>query len=61
MKAIPLLIRRHELVRAHSGITRDQVSLDDEVPAVLNRDASGYVLSRDTRITEVKQETVDDR
>jgi hypothetical protein len=39
---------------------RDQVVLDDDLPAVLNRDVSGYVLSRGTLVTEIKQETVDD-
>ncbi len=60
MKAIPLLVQRAELIRTHSRIMRDQVVLDDDLPAVLNRDVSGYVLSRGTLVTEIKQETVDD-
>jgi len=60
MKAIPLLVHRGELLQVHSRSMRDQAVLDDELPAALNRDVSGYILSRSTYVTEIKQETADD-
>jgi len=60
MKTLPILIQRAELVRAHSRATRDEVVLLDELPVVLDRDGSGHILSRGTRVTEVQRETVDD-
>jgi hypothetical protein len=61
MKSIPLLIRAAEPMRSQpAGAARDHLVLDDDLPAVLDRDASGYILARDTYVTEVDQETTDD-
>ena len=63
MKAVPLLIRDTVLGRSEPPRTEsvcDSAVAEDDLPAILDRDASGYVLPRDTLTTEVRQETHDD-
>mgnify|MGYP000051762934 FL=1 len=56
---IPLLLA---LQRESDGLTRDSdcPTMDDPLPAVVETSTGGYVLSRSTRVTEVKRETTDD-
>jgi hypothetical protein len=62
MKYLPFLIRIGE---PSGGVEvsamRDVVASPEPLPAVLEADASGYVLSRETRKTAVKPETTDDK
>jgi len=37
----------------------DVSALEEDLPIVLERDPSGFVAIRDTRLTEVNQETTD--
>jgi hypothetical protein len=39
----------------------DELTSTDALPAILERDRDGYVLTRETRITAVKPETTDDK
>jgi hypothetical protein len=43
------------------GLDGDAPASIEPLPSVLELDALGYVLSRETRITEVKPETTDDK
>lgn len=60
MPARPLIVSRAEPVDFCQSDYRDQHVLDDQAPAVLNRTKEGYVLSRQTYITDVRLETTDD-
>lgn len=60
MNAVPLLIKHAALVKPPTQESFDQYVLDDELPASVDRNLSGNVLSRVSKITEVNQETHDD-
>lgn len=65
MKATPLLIRdilgRYpKTMPVSKECIRDVAVLEDDLPAILDRNAAGHVLSRSTYVTEVKRETHDD-
>lgn len=60
MNIVPLLVNHATLVKSPTQESVDQYVFDDEMPAALDRNLSGYVLSRVSKITEVKQETHDD-
>jgi hypothetical protein len=61
MKVMPLLVRCAEATRRFPQALRDQTAFEDELPAVLDRDASGYIRSGKSKLTEVNRETTDDR
>lgn len=42
------------------GPGRDVPTSEDPLPAVVETDGDGFILARETRITEVKRETTDD-
>ncbi|KMY03618.1 hypothetical protein V476_21815 [Pseudomonas syringae KCTC 12500] len=60
MNARPLIVSRAKPADFGQSEYRDQQMLDDQIPAVLDRSDEGYVLSRQTYVTEVKLETTDD-
>ena len=60
MNAKPLVLHQAKLAKSSHGATRDRNVFEDDLPAVLDRNTGGYVISRSTTVTEVKQETVDD-
>lgn len=62
MKYLPFLVRIGEPSR-RAGVApmRDVVTCPEPLPTALEADASGYVLSRETRKTAVKPETTDDK
>jgi hypothetical protein len=40
---------------------RDEITSEDPLPAIVEATVDGFVCDRATRLTEVKQETTDDR
>jgi hypothetical protein len=47
--------------RSVQGLDRDALASIEPLPTVLELDEQGYVLSRETRMTEVKPESVDEK
>ena len=60
MSHTPLLVRCAKPANQSFDSSNDQVTCVDDLPAVLDRDASGYVMAGKTRMTEVQRETTDD-
>ena len=61
MLAVPLVLhigRFFPVTDATPG--RDLPASQDPLPAALGNDAAGYVLSRETRVTEVRRETTEE-
>jgi hypothetical protein len=62
MKHLPFLMRVGEpSLGAEVDAIRDVGTSSEPLPAALEADACGYVLSRVTRKTAVKTETTDDK
>lgn len=61
MGSKPILIGYNSPLTVHVSSVRDEEVLDEDLPAVLERDSSGYVLARATLQTEVARETHDDK
>lgn len=60
MKAVPLLVQCAHPARSNTEMTGVSATVDEELPGVVSRDASGLVRARSTRLTEVQKETTDD-
>lgn len=58
--AIPFILR-NSISSAPSPAWHDEYASNDPLPAPVETDASGITFVRATRITEVRQETTDDR
>ena len=61
MLKLPFLSRVGNEESGPTDPWRDSPSSEDPLPTVLEADPSRYVLSRETRLTEVKPESTDER
>jgi hypothetical protein len=60
--AVPFVCRFAQLSSSTEQVFfKDVPANDDPLPAVLNIDAAGYVVSNQTRYTYVERETTDDK
>jgi hypothetical protein len=60
MTKLPFLFNSAEPVEARSGPYRDSPTVDDPLPAIVEIQPDGRVLTTGTSVTEVKHETTDD-
>jgi hypothetical protein len=44
----------------YEPVDRDALTLEDQLPVPLETDTSGRMMLRETRVTEIRQETTDD-
>lgn len=58
---VPILLHIGQFFPVTDGrFGRDLPTSQDPLPAALGHDADGYILSRETYVTDVKRETTDD-
>jgi hypothetical protein len=61
MLGLPFVLHAAQLNPARGETPgRDVPTSEDPLPAALEIDAGGYVLARETRLTQVRHETTDD-
>ena len=61
MDNLPFLVKIHSVPAKAIGCLRDEIVCEEPLPAVLTMTAMGLAYNRSTMVTDVKQETTDDK